>query len=154
VLIDQYGPQYADLDLPLVDGLAAAANEDGSLTDEPRAELASRVIASLKTKPDVAKRLSEIDVSDLRNVSVILTGDPAVIELGDDQFLPRIESYLQLAPALRERVPEIDYVDLRFDDRVYVRPAAQAKSGKTAHPADAGGDKSKAGKEPARKTRR
>ena len=28
-----------------------------------------------------------------------------------------------LAPALRERVPAIDYVDLRFDERVYVRPA-------------------------------
>jgi hypothetical protein len=25
---------------------------------------------------------------------------------------------------LRERVPAIDYVDMRFDDRVYVRPAA------------------------------
>jgi hypothetical protein len=24
---------------------------------------------------------------------------------------------------LRERIPEIDYVDLRFDERVYVRPS-------------------------------
>ena len=28
-----------------------------------------------------------------------------------------------MAPALREQVPAIDYVDLRFDERVYVRPA-------------------------------
>ena len=28
--------------------------------------------------------------------------------------------------ALRERVPEIDYVDLRFGDRVYVRPASRS----------------------------
>jgi cell division septal protein FtsQ len=54
---------------------------------------------------------------------VILSGDPAVIRLGDDQFLARLESYLQLAAALRERVAEIDYVDLRFDDRIYVKPA-------------------------------
>jgi cell division septal protein FtsQ len=54
----------------------------------------------------------------------MLTGDPAVIHLGDDQFLPRLESYLSLASALRERVPDIESVDLRFDERIYVRPAS------------------------------
>jgi hypothetical protein len=34
---------------------------------------------------------------------------------------------VELAPALKQRVPEIDYVDLRFDERVYVRPAAVKK---------------------------
>src|SRR5262249_26675796 len=72
----------------------------------------------------VARRVSQIDVADLHNAAVILSGDPAVIQLGEDQFLPRLQSYLQLAPALRERVADIDYVDLRFDDRIYVRPAS------------------------------
>ena len=47
----------------------------------------------------------------------------------------RIEAYLDLAAALRARVADIDYVDLRFDDRIYVRPTA--KAGKTAAPARA-----------------
>jgi cell division septal protein FtsQ len=68
--------------------------------------------------------VSQIDVADLHNAAVILTGDPAVIQLGEDQFLPRLQGYLELAPALRERVADIDYVDLRFDDRIYVRPAS------------------------------
>ena len=122
VIIDQYGPQYADLDLPIIDGLAAAPNGGGSLTDEGRADLAARVIAAVKSKPNVARRLSQLDVSDLHNASVILSGDPAVIQLGDDQFLTRLQGYLDLAPTLRERVADIDYVDLRFDDRIYVRP--------------------------------
>ena len=54
---------------------------------------------------------------------MILSGDAAVIQLGDEQFLARLQSYLELAPTLRERVPDIDYVDLRFDERIYVRPA-------------------------------
>jgi hypothetical protein len=29
---------------------------------------------------------------------------------------------------LRERVPAIDYVDLRFDERVYVRPARETRA--------------------------
>jgi cell division protein FtsQ len=123
VIIDQYGPQYADLDLPIIDGLAAV-NQDGSLTDERRADLAARLMTALRAKPQVARRVSQIDVTDLHNAAVILSGDPAVIQLGEDQFLPRLQGYLELAPALRERVADIDYVDLRFDDRIYVRPAS------------------------------
>jgi cell division protein FtsQ len=122
VIIDQYGPQYADLDLPIIDGLSAPSGDRGSLTDEGRAELAARVIAAVKSKPSIARRLSQVDVSDLHNASVILNGDPAMIQLGEDQFLTRLQTYLDLAPTLRERVADIDYVDLRFDDRIYVRP--------------------------------
>ena len=122
VIIDQYGPQYADLDLPIIDGLSAAPGDGGSLTDEARAELAARVIAAVKSKPNIARRLSQVDVTDLHNASVILSGDPAMLQLGEDQFLARLQAYLDLAPTLRERVADIDYVDLRFDDRIYVRP--------------------------------
>ena len=126
ILIDQYGPQYADLDLPVIDGLAMSA--DGSATDAARAELASRVIGAVRAKPELARKVSQVDVADLHNASVILSGDPAVIFLGDDNFVQRLQSYVDLAPALRERVPSIDYVDLRFDDRVYVRPAGTARA--------------------------
>jgi len=136
VIIDQYGPQYADLDLPIIDGLAAV-NHDGSLTDERRADLAARLMTALRAKPQVARRISQIDVADLHNAAVILSGDPAVIQLGEDQFLPRLQSYLELAPALRERVADIDYVDLRFDDRIYVRPASAPSALRRGRPAEA-----------------
>ena len=122
IIIDQYGPQYAQFDLPMIDGLSASPAEGGTMTDGARAELAARVIAAVAARPAIARRLSQIDVTDAHNASVILSGDPAVIRLGDDRFLQRVEAYIQLAPALRERVSEIDYVDLRFDDRIYVRP--------------------------------
>ena len=128
VIIDQYGPQYADLDLPIIDGLLTAPGDGGSMTDEGRAELAARVVAALKSKPGVAGRLSQVDVSDLHNASVILNGDPAMLQLGEDQFLARLQAYLDLAPTLRERVADIDYVDLRFDDRIYVRPTKAEKN--------------------------
>jgi cell division protein FtsQ len=126
VVIDQYGPRYADFDLPIIDGLVTTSTESGLAADDARAEAAGRVIAALAAKPPIAKRLSQIDVSDIHNIAVILNGDQAVIRLGEDQFLPRLQSYLELAPALRERVPDIDYVDLRFDDRMYVRPVGKA----------------------------
>ncbi len=130
VIIDHYGPKYADLDLPVIDGLSAAPGANGALTDEGRADLAARLIAAVKSKPNVARRLSQVDVSDAHNASVILSGDPAMIQLGEDQFLARLQQYLDLAPALRERVTDIDYVDLRFDDRIYVRPTGKKSAGR------------------------
>ena len=121
-VIDQYGPQYAELDLPIVDGLAASPDGGGSMIDEARADLAARVIGAMKTQPQIARRLSQVDVTDLHNAAVILSGDRAVIQLGEERFLARLQAYLELAPALRQRVSDIDYVDLRFDDRIYIRP--------------------------------
>ncbi len=142
VLIDQYGPQYADLDLPLVDGLAAASS-DGSSADSARAEFAARIVAAIRTKPDIAKKVSQIDVADLHNASIILNGDSAVIYVGDDLFAQRLQAYVDLAPALRERVPSIDYVDLRFDDRIYVRPVGGAKAAEMSRAAPHAASKTK-----------
>jgi len=126
VTIDQYGPQYADLDLPLVDGLGSGGGRDRKI-DPRRAELAARVITSVRATPDVARRLSQIDVADPHNAAVILSGDSAILQLGDDEFLPRLQGYLDVASAVRERVQYIDSVDLRFGDRIYVRPIGRAR---------------------------
>jgi len=125
-VIDTYGPQYADLDLPIIDGLTIGAAAGGA--DAGRGELATRVIQAIRSKPSLAKRLSQVDVSDQHNAAVILNGDQAVIYVGDDRFVPRLESYLDLASAVRARVADIDYIDLRFDDRIYVRPTKASKS--------------------------
>jgi cell division protein FtsQ len=123
-VIDEYAPQYANLDLPIVDGFSGSTPDDGA--DDARGALAARIIMALKQKPEIASRLSQVDVSDVHNASVLLTDDPAELRIGEDRFLERVESYLSLSSALRERVADIDYVDLRFDGRVYVRPAGKA----------------------------
>jgi len=84
--------------------------------------LASRVIAGLQQQPELARLVSQIDVSDARDAAVLLKNDTAVLKVGHEKFAERLQSYLELAPTLRERVDGIDYVDLRFDERVYVRP--------------------------------
>jgi cell division septal protein FtsQ len=126
-LIDEFGPQYAEFDLPIVDGLVAAPNSGQPTIDEGRAELAARVIEALAPRKDIAQRVSQIDVRDVHDAVVMLQDDAALLHLGEDKFLERLQSYVDLAPALREQVRDIDYVDLRFGDRVYVRPAAVKK---------------------------
>jgi len=130
IVIDDYGPRYADLDLPIIDGLSAVPGDETA--DVYRAMLAKRLLDALKVR-NMASRISQIDVSDSRNAVVLVDDDPTQIRLGSEKFVERLQSYFELAPALREQVPAIDYVDLRFDERVYVRPAKDRPAvGKTA----------------------
>jgi cell division protein FtsQ len=128
IVIDEYGPNYAEFDLPIIDGLAARPATGVGAVDENRAKLAARVMAALETRPDLARMVSQIDVTDAHDAVVILEGDTVMLRLGEQDFTDRIQEYLDLAPALRERVAEIDYVDLRFDDRLYVRPIVGLKT--------------------------
>lgn len=125
IVVDEYGPAYADFDLPIVDGLAAPRGRDG-LVDEARASLAARLIAALAAQPDLARRVSQVDVSDPHDAVVMLEGDRALLHVGEEDFVERLQQYLELGDALRERVAEIDYVDLRFAERLYVRPVKGA----------------------------
>jgi cell division septal protein FtsQ len=125
VIVDEYGPNYADIDLPIIDGLSAPPPRGAGLIDAARAEFAARVLAALAAKPDLVKRVSQLDVSDVHNAVVILDGDTALLRLGENDFAERLQQYLDLAPALRARMAAIDYVDLRFDERLYVRPAGR-----------------------------
>ena len=126
MIIDEYGPSYADIDLPIIDGLGTSPRDGGSIIDAARAEFAARIIGAVAGRPEIAKRISQLDVGDLHDAVVILDGDPALLRVGDSEFLARLQQYVDLAPALRERLTAIDYVDLRFDERLYVRPVKTA----------------------------
>jgi cell division septal protein FtsQ len=125
-VFDEYGPRYAEFDLPVIDGLAAPGK---GRVDSARAALASRVVSALAVHPDVARQVSQIDVRDPNDARVLLDTDSAILHLGDRQFLERLESYLDLAPRMRERMASIDDVDLRHGARVFVRGAV-AKAGR------------------------
>jgi cell division protein FtsQ len=130
-IIDEFGPQYAEFDLPLIDGVVRPPGEMATVIDANRARLAARVLDALSARVDLADRVSQIDVSDAHDAVLLLEGDPALLHLGEDRFAERLQAYLDLEPALRERVADIDYVDLRFDERVYVRPSGTSGRDKT-----------------------
>ena len=129
LVIDEYGPNYAQLDLPIVDGLTNGPPTNGPTIDPARAYLAGRVISALGPRPDLLQRVSQLDVTNPHDAVLLLDQDPAFIHVGEDEFLERLQSYLDLSEALRARIPDIEYADLRFADRVYVRPACRSLGG-------------------------
>lgn len=137
-IIDEFGPRYADCDLPIIDGLLVA-RKDGSRVDDTRAQLVGDMLKDLNRRPVVARRVSQIDVTDVSDVRVILADDPTVLRLGDTKFLDRISAYLGLVGELRQRVPDVEYVDLRVDNRWAVGVTAGASARGAAKGATAGG---------------
>jgi cell division protein FtsQ len=126
MIVDEFGPQYKDFDLPIVDGLIAPASAAGAPVDGARLALTARFFDALQSRPDLRQRISQVDVTDSHNLVVLLDSDEAFLHLGEDRFVERIKTFLELAPTLHDRFQSVDYVDLRFDERVYVRSRGQA----------------------------
>ena len=137
-VMDEFGPQYAEFDLPIVDGLVRAPKNGAPTVDDRRAELAARVVDSIQGSRDLIKRVSQIDVTDAHDAVVLLDNDPALLHVGEERFRERLQSYLEIADTLKRRIPDIDYVDLRFEQRVYVKPRGNADR-TTLHLANVGG---------------
>ena len=129
MVIEEHGPQHAEYDLPIIDGLRGDPTTNGFLIDPARAWLAARVIDATAADPSLGPRVSQIDVSDVHDAVVLLDGDRALLHVGEEQFAERLRSYLALAATLRDRLDDIDYVDLRFDERIYVRPRSGRADG-------------------------
>jgi len=121
VIIDEYGAAYRDLDLPIVDGLVSSPAGKGPLVDHERVAVTAAFLAALADRPDLSQRLSQVDVTNAHDIIVMFDHDPVWLHLGDDRFVERLNRYLELVPTLQERFVDIDYVDLRFGERVFVR---------------------------------
>jgi cell division septal protein FtsQ len=137
VVIDEYTPIYRDFDLPVVDGLVpprdgrVQVSDTGPLVDPGRAALAQSFWLALEAHPGLRDSLSQIDVSDPLDVVVLLDDDAALLHLGTGRFAERLLRYLDVRKTLQQQFETLDYVDLRFDERVYVRgkkvPAVPAR---------------------------
>lgn len=121
VTIDEYGPRYASLDLPIVEGLRI--DVEAPAADAPRT-LALAALDDLGGA-GLLWRVSQLDVSRTRDVVVTMTDDPTLLHLGDVKFAERLQSYIDMSRRLQAMTSELEYVDLRFEDRVYLRPREQ-----------------------------
>lgn len=135
VIIDDFGPQYAQFDLPIVDGLVSTPTSEAPVVDPERARLAARFIDALAGAPALRPHVSQMDVSNAHNLVVLIDQDPARLLVGDKDFVARLQRYVEMGPTLKDQISDIDSVDLRFEERISVsrkRPATSAGAGAAA----------------------
>jgi cell division septal protein FtsQ len=119
VIIDRFGPQYRQFDLPIVDGLLNET-EAGPAVDAARLGLAQRFIREVSGRADWLSRISQLNVSNPRNAVVLIQGEPAELRLGDEKFLARLDFWKDVADSTRAQMKVEEYWDLRSDDETIV----------------------------------
>ncbi len=82
----------------MVDGLGGRGQARGTM-DESRVALAGRVIAALAAHPELLAKVSLIDVGRAHDAVVMLEGDTALLRLGEESFVERLQQYLDLGDA-------------------------------------------------------
>jgi cell division protein FtsQ len=133
IVLGPLGAPKAGFDLPIADGLTAVAGRALSgpgagvgipaRVDPERAGLVGRLVDSLREEEGLLALISEVDVTDVEDAVVLLGDDPARVHLGHEDFARRVRAYRDLAPTLRQHVEAIDSADVRYDGRIFVRPA-------------------------------
>lgn len=109
----------AGAELPVITGLeeleeeelARALREGARLIDRLRSEAAS-----------FAQTVAELDLSGRDRVTARTRSTGPLILLDPARIERNVDSYLELRPAIR-RLGSIEYVDLRWEDRISVMPA-------------------------------
>jgi cell division septal protein FtsQ len=113
ILLEETDPQERH-DLPLL------TDSDGFKTHyQEKLKLAWRCLDSL---PAPERELIEVmDLSEYANVVAHLRGEKTRLKLGADRFHQKLKTFRQYQAKL-EKFEPLEYVDLRFGDRLYLKP--------------------------------
>ncbi|MDH7512996.1 MAG: cell division protein FtsQ/DivIB [Clostridiales bacterium] len=74
--------------------------------------------------PEIRGEVEALDFSQVDSVSLTFRDRPTRLILGTDRFLEKIQFFLSSLPRLESSHGPLEYVDLRFDDRIYFKPLA------------------------------
>ena len=86
---------------------------------EEKLNLAWECLRSLA--PSEKERFEVLDLTEYENVIVRLKNNQTRLILGNDRFSEKISLYRRLRAKL-ERFGDLEYVDLRLHDRIYIKP--------------------------------
>ncbi len=131
--IDLYGPRYSEYDFPIIKGVDSLLGSDPESRHALQETLATGVDVTrtlADREPVFFDQVSEIDMSEPSMVVLRLEGEGYDLRLSRGSYLMNLDNYF----ALRDRIKDgdeddIEYVDLRWQDRIAVMPAATAVSG-------------------------
>lgn len=92
---------------------------------QEKISLAWRCLSALE--PDQRREVDALDLSANHSVSVFLRGMTTCFILGDERFSERLSFIRSYLSELERRNGPLDYIDLRFDDRIIFRPLPAAE---------------------------
>ncbi len=73
---------------------------------------------------EIREEVESLDLSQMDSLSLTFKDRPTRLILGAERFLEKIQFFLDTADRLESENGPLEYVDLRFDDRIYFKPLA------------------------------
>jgi cell division septal protein FtsQ len=129
-LIDREGVELRKAEPGEFPGLPLLVDEAGFAQD--RADKLRRAWECLDGLTDAERlEVESIDLTDLSNAVLKFRAEPTRVLLGDAGFGARIADFLKNRERWTRTFGLLEYVDLRFDDRVYLKPAVLTASADT-----------------------
>jgi cell division septal protein FtsQ len=129
ILLDKYSPRYGKLDAPVIKGILGENAESYRQYQEEntaRIRQALDMLSEIESgSPLYTRNISEIDVSDKKNLKIMLVDDTADIYLGNKDYLKRFKNLMDKLSdyqKLKGEYDDIPIVDLRFDDKIIYKP--------------------------------
>ena len=130
--IDRFGPRYAGYDFPIIRGVDSliGGGPDGEARLRRALAEGVRVTRTLASRePAFYDQVSEIDVSQESMVVLKVEGEAYDLRVSGEDCLRNLRDYLALREEIKSsRHGSIEYVDLRWEDRIAVMPAATGGS--------------------------
>ena len=117
-ILDQLPPFYDMGKLVLVRGLADRA---GAVSAD-RAALAGRMAEALLADERLSRLISDLDVTEgADSVTLRLRESPLALLVSEGSMVTRLTEVVPLLEGIAERLPGLEVLDLRFQNRVYAR---------------------------------
>ena len=124
VAIDPFGDQTKEYSWPILVGI----DDRNTARARTQMQVGVRLVAWLQqNQPDLAKDISEIDLSRDDRLELRLNQGGPVVRLNPGDFGANLDRYLTLRDYLATDFGDGAYVDLRFRDRIAFRPRVAMK---------------------------
>ena len=129
IILGRYASKFGKLDVPVFRGVLGEDAENYRLYQEEntaRIQQAVLMLSELESGPsNYTKKISEVDISDPKNLKIMLVDDTAEVYLGGENFLERFTTFMRNRDEyekLKNQYEEFASIDLRFEDQIIYRP--------------------------------
>jgi cell division protein FtsQ len=127
VLLESDSESPHEFDFPVITGLEAGREPEALARNKKRVSLFQELIQALDGNgAGLSKDLSEVHLQDPGSLAVLLNDDSVLVILGTDQLEKKFRRYLGMSSQIKQKCPQVDTVDLRFQDQVIIKQSDQS----------------------------